>query len=185
MPVTPAVESAPEPGTLPVPFADAFGDDTLLERALVELDDPAAVARVSSVLVALLNRVLVADRVDPADVDRVREVTARARDTLSLGLEAATGGDVAAATALLRNGPLVEIFRAGASAVIELGRRARALDRAGVMDPALDALLEPRPLFPCALDPEPTAGQRPFRTRADVAAVEAYLRDLERDRPAL
>ncbi len=184
-PAPPAVEPAPEPGTLPVPFADAFGDDTLLERGLVELDDPAAVAHVSSALVALLNRVLVADRVDPADVDHVRETTARARDTLSLGLEVASGGDVATATAVLRGGALADVFRAGASAVAELGRRARDLDRAGVIDPALDPLLEPRPLFPCALDPEPTAGQRPFRTRADVAAVEAYLRDLERDRPAL
>lgn len=185
LPATPAAApAAPEPGTLPAPFADAFGEDTLLERALVALDDPAAIARVSAALVALLNRVLVADRVDPADVDRVREVTARARDTLSLGLEAASDGDVAAGTALLRDRPLVDVFRAGAAAVAELGRRARALDRAGVIDPVLDPLLEPRPLFPCALDPEPTAGQRPFRTRADLAAVGAHLRDLERDRPA-
>jgi hypothetical protein len=179
-------EPAPaEPAALPVPFADAFGGDTLLERALAEIDDAGALARVSAALVALLNRVLVADRIDPADVDDVRDVTARARDTLSLGLDRLTGGDVAAATALLDRAPLVDVFRAGASLVADLAGRARALDRAGVIDPTLDPLLEPRALFPRALDPEPVAGERPFRTVADLAAVDAYLRDLERDRPGI
>src|SRR5262249_21981325 len=149
---------AAEPASLPVPFADALGDDSLLERALAGIDDPAVLARVSAALVALLNRVLVADRIDPADVDSVREATARARDTLSLALDRMTGGDLAAATALVERAPLVDLFRVGASLVAELAGRARALDRAGVIDPTLDPLLEPRPLFPRALDPEPTAG---------------------------
>jgi hypothetical protein len=173
-----------EPAALPVPFADAFGDDSLLERALAEIDDPGTLARVAAALVALLNRVLVADRVDPSDVDEVREVTARARDTLSLGLDRLTGADVGAARVHLERTPLVDVFRSGVSLVADLAARARALDRAGVIDPSLDALLEPRPLFPRALDPEPTAGERPFRTTADLAAVDAYLRDLERDSPA-
>jgi hypothetical protein len=181
----PAFEpTAAEPAALPVPFADAFGGDTLLERALADIDDPDTLARVSASLVALLNRVLVADRVDPSDVDRVREVTARARDTLSLFLDRATGGDVSSATVLLERAPLVDVFRGGATLVADLAARARALDHAGVTDPNLDPLLETRPLFPCALDPEPTAGERPFRTVADLAAIDAYLRDLERDRPA-
>ncbi len=179
----PAEPAPAEPSALPVPFADTFGDDSLLERGLAEIDDPGTLARVSAALVALLNRVLVADRVDPSEVDDVREVTARARDTLSLGLDHATGGDVAAARAMLERTPLVDVFRGGVSLVDDLARRARVLDRAGVIDPSLDALLEPRPLFPCALDPEPTAGERPFRTTADLAAVDAYLRDLERDQP--
>jgi hypothetical protein len=179
----PTAPAPPEVAALPVPFADAFGGDTLLDRALADIDDPIVLARVSAALVALLNRVLVADRVDPADVDRVREVTARARDTLSLFLDRSTGGDVAAATALLERAPLVDVFRGGATLVADLVARARALDRAGVIEPNLDPLLEPRALFPRALDPEPTAGERPFRTVADLAAVDAYLRDLERDRP--
>jgi hypothetical protein len=183
---SPGAEPVPsEPAALPVPFADAFGNDSLLERALAEIDDPGTLARVSAALVALLNRVLVADRVDPAEVDDVREVTARARDTLSLGLDHATGGDVAAARAILERTPLVDVFRGGVSLVDDVARRARALDRAGVIDASLDALLEPRPLFPRALDPEPAAGERAFRSTADLAAADAYLRDLERDTPTI
>jgi hypothetical protein len=186
---TPAAAAVPSMSpsdvtALPAPFADVLGDDALLERALAAIDDPAVLARVSSALVALLNRVLVADRVDAADVDRVREVTARARDTLSLALDRLGGGDVVAATALVERAPLVDLFRAGVSLVEPLVARARALDRAGVIEPNLDALLAPRPLFPCGLDPQPTAGERPFRTVADVAAVDAYLGDLEGDSTA-
>jgi hypothetical protein len=177
----PVAPGSTDAAALPAPFADAFGGDTLLERALAALDDPTALARVSAALVALLNRVLVADRADPADVDRVREVSARARDTLSLALDHLSAGDVATAAARLERLPLVDVFRLGVSLVEPLAARGRALDRAGVVDPNLEALLEPRPLFPCGLDAPPTGGERPFRTTADLAAVDAYLRDIERD----
>jgi hypothetical protein len=122
--------------------------------------------------------VLVADRVDAADVDLVRETTARARDTVSLGLDRLTGGDVARARDVLARVGFVELFRLGYSLTAELARRARALDRAGVIDPNLDALLGPRPQYPRALDPEPVAGERPFRATADVRVMEAYLGSL-------
>ena len=165
--------------TLPVPFADVLGGDSLLERALAEVDDADRLGTLSAALVALLNRVLVADRIDPGDVDTVRETTARARDTVSLALDHLSGGDVARAAALLSQAGFVELFRVGHSLTAQLARRARVLDRADVFDPNLDALLEPRPLFPCGLDAEPTAGERPFRSVADVRVVEAYLGTLE------
>jgi hypothetical protein len=129
--------------------------------------------------VGLLNRVLVADRVDAADVDGVRETTARARDTVSLGLDHLGGGEVTRAAELLTRVGLADLFRVGYSLTAVLARRARALDRAGVVDPNLDALVGARPLFPRALDAEPVAGERPFRTVADVQAVAAYLGALD------
>jgi hypothetical protein len=124
--------------------------------------------------------VLVADRVDAADVDLVRETTARARDTVSLALDHLTGGDVARATALLSQVGFVELFRIGYSLTAALARRARALDRAGVIDPNLDALLGPRPLYSYGVDPEPAGGERPFRTIADLRAMERLVADLEK-----
>ncbi len=177
----PAAAVAPpsETSFLPAPFAEALGSESLVERVLAEIDDAGLLARLAASLVALLNRVLVADLVDPADLDLVRETTARVRDTLSLGLDRLSGGDVAAAAAIVGRLPLGDLFRVGWSLVADLAQRARALDRADVIDPNLDPLLAPRPLFPAALDPTPTAGARPFRSTADVAAVDAYLRDLE------
>lgn len=177
--VAPVARDPSDPPTLPVPFAESLGGESFLGRVLAEIDDADLVARLSAGLVALLNWVLVADRVDPADLDMVREVSARGRDTISLGLEWTAEGDVARARSILEATPLAELFRTGYSLSARLGRRAVALDRAGVIDPSIDPLLEPRPLFPCALDPVPTAGARPFRSVADVAAVEAHLAGVE------
>ena len=176
----PASPSAPEARMLPVPFAEALGGDSLLERALFEVDDAELLATLSAALVGFLNRVLVADRVDAADVDLVRETTARARDTVSLALDHLTGGDVARATAMLSQIGFVELFRIGWSLTVALARRARALDRAGVIDPNLDALLGPRPLYSHGVDPEPAGGERPFRTVADLRAMERLVDDLEK-----
>src|SRR6185503_7876114 len=136
-------------------------------------------ATLSASLVALLNRVLVADQVDAADVDLVRETTARVRDTLSLGLDRLAGGDGGRAVDVLTQVALTDVFRVGYSLTAALARRARALDRAGVIDPNVDALIGTRPLFPGALDAEPVGGERPFRSVADLQIVDDYLTDLE------
>src|SRR6185369_17758785 len=90
------------------------------------------------------------------------------------------GGDVARATELLSQVGFVDLFRVGYSLTAALARRARVLDRAGVIDPNLDALLEPRPRFSRALDPEPAGGERPFRTVADLEAMEQLVATLEK-----
>jgi hypothetical protein len=177
-PVRPGDADEPPP-CLPVPFAEALGSESFFERALAEIDDADLLRRLSGALVALLNRVLVADRIDPADMDAVREATVHARDTLSLALEHLSDGDVARASAFLPRMPLVDLFRVGWTLVADFAVRARRLDRAGVIDPDLDALLGPNPLFPGGLDATPTAGERPFRAVADLRVVEAFLRGLE------
>ena len=177
-PAPPSAETSETP-MLPVPFAEALGESSLFEQALAGVDDDVLLAALSASLVALLNRVLVADRVDAADVDLVRETTARVRDTLSLGLDHLAGGDSRRASDLLARVALTDVFRVGYGLTTALARRARVLDRAGVIDPNVDALIGPRPLFPCALDPEPIGGERPFRSVADLDAVDVYLRGLE------
>ena len=176
----PPIPEAGETPMLPVPFAEVLGGDSLLERALAAVDDAELLATLSASLVSVLNRVLVADRVDAADVDLVRDTTARARDTVSLALDHLGGGDVARATELLSQVGFVDLFRVGYSLTAALARRARVLDRAGVIDPNLDALLEPRPRFSRGLDPEPAGGERPFRTVADLRAMEQLVATLEK-----
>lgn len=166
----PPIDS-PEGRMLPAPFAESLGEDSFLGRTLARIDDPERLTELSGALVALLNQVLVADRVDPADVEKVREIAARARDTVALGLEHASASDIARATGVLAKTSVHELFRIGYALTHELGRRAQALERAAVIDPSLDALLEPRPLFPCELDHPPIAGARPFRAVADVQAA--------------
>jgi hypothetical protein len=97
---------------------------------------------------------------------------------LSLGLERLSGGDVREAALLLARVEVDEIFGVGWSITAAVGRRARELERQAIVDPDLDAMLTPRPLFPRGLDPDPEAGERPFRTLADVRTAEAYLTDL-------
>jgi uncharacterized protein DUF6178 len=170
--------------TLPVPFADALADESFLGRVLAEVDDPGRLADLSTAIVGLLNSVLVADRVDAGDLDVVRELSGRVRDTLSLGLEHAAGGDVGRGGAILAHTGLVELFGIGFSLTVDLARRAKALDRPTDPDPTLDALLERRPMFARALDPSPRGGERPFRTVADVRTVEAYLAEVATRRRA-
>ncbi len=178
-PPVPGSPDANETRMLPVPFAEALGEDSLFEQALAGIDDEAVLATLSASLVALLNRVLVADRVDAADVDLVRETTARVRDTLSLGLDHLAGGDSGRAVDLLTQVALTDVFRVGYSLTAALARRARALDRAGVIDPNVDALIGARPLFPGALDAQPMGGERPFRSIADLDVMDVYLKELE------
>jgi hypothetical protein len=111
----------------------------------------------------------------------VRETAARARDTVSLGLEHVSGSDVGRARRLLAETPVHDLFRIGYSLTLELGRRAQALERDAIVDPALDALLAPRPLYPCELDQPPSGGARPFRSVADVRAAAAFVEHLEHE----
>jgi hypothetical protein len=176
----PPIPEAGEIPMLPVPFAEVLGGDSLLERALAAVDDAELIATLSASLVSVLNRVLVADRVDAADVDLVRDTTARARDTVSLALDHLGGGDVMRATEPCRRSGS-SIFRVGYSLAAP-SRAARVLDRAGVIDPNLDAPRAAAAVL-ARLDREPAGGERLFRTVADLQAMEQLVADLEKPKP--
>ena len=151
-------------------------------------------------LVALTNRVLAADRVAPGDDDAVAATLQRLAATLDLAVERLASGDDARGAAALRSIPLVRLFRAGVTLIGKARRLALALVRGGPFgrqgialaeadDAAvLDALTRARPMFPRVLDQPPAAGERPFRTLADLgraaaavegaAAAQAMLRGL-------
>lgn len=164
-----------ESTTLPLALAGPFRKDTFLARALGRLTRPEQVEDLGAWLLALLNRVLAADLIDPGDLDAVYDSSARTRDTLSLGLEyLAEGDEVRGASELLRR-PLVEIFRVGFSLTVDLARQARQAREAGCEDPLLDVLLEARPRYAGAFDDPPSEGVRCFASRADVTRVQTWL----------
>ncbi|MCX8073903.1 MAG: DUF6178 family protein [Candidatus Binatia bacterium] len=163
--------------TLPIPVAEAFEDGGFFAQAFRSIADEALAQDLAEALVALVNRVLCADRCDPGELEQVRSVSARALATLSVGLEYLADGSLERAPLVLAKVPLVTIFRVGFSLTAELGRLAQRIYQRGIDDPNLDPLLAKRPLFPRAFDTPPLAGDRPFRSLADVATVRRYLEE--------
>jgi hypothetical protein len=171
------------PGTLPAPLAEPALRQGFLARVLERVVQPEEARRLESALVALVNRVLAADRVRPGDLESARAVGQRAAATLSLGLEALARADVERGLEALGSVSLTRLHRLGHT----LGMRlTRLLDTLGaraarVEEPMLSlvgALREPRPAFARALDTPTGTGTRPLGSLADIARVTALLADL-------
>jgi hypothetical protein len=189
-PTGPDVASAAN-GALRVPTAlgDRLRDTTgsRFARAAQKLADAGAIEDLRAALVTLTNRVLAADRVAPGDDDAAAAALDRLAATLDLGLERVTSGDEELGSAALRSVPLVRLFRVGFSLTARVRRLALALRRGGPFgalgfrlaeadDAALlEAIVRPRPMFPRLLDEPPAAGERPFRTLADVGTAAAAV----------
>jgi hypothetical protein len=166
--------------------ADRFFDRSL---KLVPADEVEIVERQ---MVTLLNAVMVAEKVDPGEIEQVQRAIDGARDTLSLGLEHASGGDPARGATLLVGAPLKRVFQIGFSLGLKLKHRADRLMKSGraslasIKDiPLFDspigesiaAVRRRRPLYSEALDnPEaPNPAMRPFRDRAELARASAAI----------
>ena len=166
------------------------------ERALSRVD-PAALDAIEGQTIALLNAVLVVDGVDPANTEAVEAALSRARDTLSLGLEQASGGDPDVGARLLATVPLKRLFQIGVSLALRLKFRLDRLARRtplfmpGSREPILDApygqlmsaLRRKRPLFidwreDVDLD-APNCPPRAFRDLGDIARAEAWIAETE------
>lgn len=81
-------------------------------------------------LVYLLNCAIVADGIDPKDLDLARESLAATRDLLSLGLEIASDGQEDVALGILSTTPAGELFRFSVAKLLELSREAEVAGRA-------------------------------------------------------
>jgi len=173
----------PEPQTLPAPLAEPALRTGFLGKVLQQVTLAEEARRLEGALVVLLNRVLAADRVRPAEVDTARAVAGRAAATLSLGLEAVARADVQRGLEALRTIALARIHRVGHTLGVRL---VKLLDTLGpraarVEEPQLSlvgALREARPAFPRVLDEPPGTGTRPLASLSDVARVTALLAEL-------
>jgi hypothetical protein len=192
-PPTPGAPAGPttDAAALRVPTALAERmrdtDRSPFARAAQRLGAGDDVEVLRAALVTLTNRVLAADRISPGDDEAGPAVLARLAATLDLALDRLAPNDDDRGAQALRTIPLVQLFRLGVSLIGKVRRLALALRREGPFGPRGFALAEPddaqvlatvtrlRPLYPRLLDAPPAAGERPFRSMADLARAAAAI----------
>jgi len=191
-PTAPAGLPARPPGF----YLERIGTGSLLARAAAGLDGEAR-EHLELELVAAANAALVADAVDPGDLDAVRQAVEASRVLVEMGLEeeVAGAGDARATEILLRT-PVKSLFQRGFGRILALKWRAEKLLASGrtgsraapLLDPplgeALTALARPRPLyFPGLEAPRDEWGAdvaaafepRPFRSSSELARTAEAL----------
>ncbi len=146
--------------------------DTLVARLLVRLASP----ELARELQYLINKALVADRVQLTDRDAVQRTGERVAGLLSIALEHLSGGDEEQALAIIRKEFLHRLFHLGYSIVMGLHDRAGAVASDDYpTKKALSGLTEKRPRFYRGLDTDGVDDYREFATLADVRRVEWLL----------
>ncbi len=203
-PATVRIEASPAPSLrprgepiddvhlrLPVVVTERLSGKTPFARAVGGLQSREETADLHFALVALCNRVLAADRVEPSDEEGIRTALERLSATLDLAVEFLAHGAGDRETAAVRTVPLLKLHRLGVSLIGKLRRLATSLvgkNPFAVLRPAID-IFEPedgdvlaclsrtRPVYPRALDTPPAPGERPFGGLADLAtAAQAVSR---------
>jgi hypothetical protein len=189
--------AAGAPSRPPGFFLATLARGTLLDRAVAALGDEDREG-VEAQIVAAANAVLVADAVDPGDLELVREAFEAARALLELGLEKLAGGDAARAAEVLAETPVKRVFQEGFGRVLELRWRAeKIVARAGGVErfpsplqEMLRALAARRPrYFPGLEAPREEWGTpvaaayepRAFRSSEELARTAAALDEAERE----
>ncbi len=137
-------------------------------------------------LTFLLNRAMVADRVDVGDRAAIREELDLVYGCLNLALEHLCGTDVEKAAGLFDRTYLVSLFRLGFSLPLSLQRRARVL-RDAVVGPYLDgpyaglvaALSSARPRYFTGFEETMRTGTRPFAGLSDMQRTSEWLAAVE------
>jgi hypothetical protein len=142
----PARQAEPpgHPSRAPGFFLAPLEERSLLARAAASLDAEGRES-LDLQLITAGNAVLVADGIDPIELDQVRDAVTGARAMVELGLERLAGGDVARATEALADVAVKRIFQEGFGRVLELSWRADRLFKGGAAGsrtaPLLDAPL--------------------------------------------
>lgn len=129
----PPARPAEAPGTparAPGFFLAPLAEGTLLARAAAGLAEDDRVA-LELQLVGAGNAVMVADGIDPVDLDEIRAAVAGARAMVELGLSRLAGGEEARAVEVLRDTPVKRLFQEGFGRVLELCWRAERLLKGG------------------------------------------------------
>ena len=184
---------APLPGIDPRPSERAgfmlasMSSKGFLDQALglLSADDLLAIDRE---LLSVFNGALVADRVDPGNLDEARRALMQARDHLGLGLEYRSQGDAERAKELMMTAPLSRLFQVASGLTLKRKFRADRLMKEGGGFPggagrswfdtplgeAVESLRRKRPQLALGLE-STLIGFRPFRTRADLARSDFRL----------
>ena len=137
-------------------------------------------------MASVVNKVIMADRIDMGDVEQVSAVISKVDAYLNLALEWLAGQDVAAAKECLNNCYYEDLFRIGHSFTLKLQRQAAVVSKASV-GPYLDqnaqacvaALVQFPPLFFEGVADATRGGTRLFATIAEIHAVEKWLARIE------
>ena len=176
-------------------YLERIGTGSLLARAAAKLS-PDEREHLELELVTAANAALVADAVDPGELEEVRRAVEASRALVEMGLEEAAGGDEAKAAEALATTTTKSLFQRGFGRVLKLKWRAEKLLGSGlagsraapVLDPplgeAVSALARPRPLyFPGLETPRGEWGSdaagafepRPFLSSAELARTAEAL----------
>lgn len=145
-------------------------------------------------IVLLCNKAMVAENVDPSNLEAVRELLLRVYDYLNLGLSFLSKGDPKEALRAVRKLYLKEIFQLGYSLTVRLRHKLeRTLrespwfegkkPRLSWLDPPLrefaDGLLRKKPmLFEGVVEPR-GVNYRPFRTLEEIYLAEELIADIK------
>ncbi len=172
---------------LPMP-SDSFLRQVLEASAIEGLD------WLKGELVYLCNRAMVADGVDPADLEGVRELLGRVYDYLNLGLSYLARGDLKKGLKAVRKLYLKEIFQVGFSLTLKLRRRLERILRSSpwfpggkedlhLLDPprreVAEGLLRRKPLLYAGLIDPSSSTYRTFHDLGELARVEEILDEVE------
>ena len=169
-------------------FALALVEErSLLAAALATVSEPALRQAVQMELAALANKIVVADELDPADPDGLRQAAAKAGAYVNLGLETAGGAEPGQSAAALHGYHLEDLFRLAHGRIDRVRARMAALRTAGWLSRwphGLNILdqewLEPASLLlartPMILRPADSSRRSPaedfIRTGADLRQAE-------------
>lgn len=175
---------------VPALLLSSSRESLFLDRIAANLPDGDR-PRFNEGLIYLLNCALVADGIDPKDLDFARGSLQATRDMLSLGLELASDGAEDLALRILATTPAVELFRLAVTTLVPLAREAReavAPLRFGtgalvsLDSPEAEILSAVQRRRPRLYDPprpgekaSPVEDFRAFRTREDLTAVARAL----------
>src|SRR4030095_11742050 len=179
-----AVEAIPGEetlGHLPMVFADSLSGGSFLVKALESVSDPEESQRIAQELTALGNRILSANLVNLGELEGVRPSLEEMRDTLTIGLEYLTGGQLERSADTLRKSYVQGIFKVGFGQIAKLRSQADVL--AGISGFKLEMLDGPDREFVEALRRfKPLMIEegryRRFRSMADVDAAQKRLQSL-------
>lgn len=172
---------------LPAVVVDNLDESFFFFQVLSAIDDDELVDRITAELIALNNRTMIADGIEPGEIETGQEVVRRTTGYLSLGLEFMARARLEDAQKALALIPLRRIFQVGYSITLDLQQKANALKERPTLtlvSSELYSLLNPdeRALFEGLADLRPSFAEDRYtfdifrdQSQVDKAALQLGL----------